>query len=59
MSPFSCSSSFIEVRLALVAGVEVPLCEVCIFEVIGKVPGFVVFWRVFCLLSSVLELVVM
>jgi len=44
MSPFSWSSSLIEVRLAWVAGMEVPFCEVCIFEVIGGVLVFVVFW---------------
>jgi len=43
MSPLPCSSSLIEVQLVGVAGVEVPLCEVCIFEAIGGVPGFVVF----------------
>ena len=43
MSRLPCSSSWIEVGLVGVAGVEVPLCEVCIFEVIGLVPGFVMF----------------
>jgi len=58
MSPLPCSSSLIEVRLVGVAGVEVPLGEVCIFEVIGGIPGCVVFRRVSCPLGSVFELVV-
>jgi len=44
MSPLPGSSSFIEVQLVGVGGVEVPLCEVCLFEVVGGVPGFIVFW---------------
>jgi len=44
MSPLPCSSSLIEVRLVGVAGVELPFCEVCILEVIGRVLGVVVFW---------------
>ena len=43
MSPLTCSSSLIEVQLVAVAAVQVLLCKVCIFEVIGGVPGFVVF----------------
>jgi len=42
MSPLLCSSSLGDLRLVKVAGVEVALCERCIFKVIRGKPAFVV-----------------